>query len=373
MMSGARPELIFVAGPQENHRVVLMNNICIAGRSPQAEVVIREEFVSRNQLQFIFTRDGWIVENLVKASKMEIGGKVYKAGKKILLDSGDAIKIGMETEILFVAPEDDPAEVLLAYREANPVAAPIPVPVSVPDAKPIEKPAKPYIDLDAQPTEFIDIPTHELSADSPEKEMTEFEMQAAASQKKKKLYMILGIAWLAILGGVGLMLMSLDSGGILGSSMPREWKREWIKKAIVSPLVRQHRPDEDRILMDKADNYFAVRAAQKKNLYRAVLHYRLAMAHRAGDNAFLPSLQQGNYTTASQELVQLVTVEYEAMIQRERSNDWRAAYNSAERIHMLYLPRVLATDEDDKKVLILLENVDAHQDYIAGHMKKKKR
>ena len=371
-MPGARPELIFVEGPQENQRVVLMNNICIAGRSPQVDVVIREEFVSRNQLQFIFTRDGWIVENLVKSSKMEIDGKFYKAGKKILLDSGDTIKIGMETKLLFIAPEDDPAVVLLAYREAHPKAAPISVPVPVPSAKPIEEPVRPMIDLDAQPTEFIEIPTGEMSIDSPEKEMTEFEMQAQASAKKKKLYMILGIGWLAILGGVGLMLMSVETGVVGGNSMPREWTRAWIKKAISSPLTRAHVPDEDRILMDKADNYFAIRTAQKKNLYRAVLHYRLAMAYRVGDNAFLPSLQQGNYTTALTELILLVTQEYEDMIQRERNDDWRAAYNSAERIHMLYLPRVLATDERDKKVLIFLGNVDKHQDYIASHMGKKK-
>ena len=64
------------------------------------------------------TADGWIMENL-SANGTAVNGRRYKADKQILLATGDVIGVGMETEILFVAGGDDPAEAIARYRQSQ--------------------------------------------------------------------------------------------------------------------------------------------------------------------------------------------------------------------------------------------------------------
>ncbi|MBT7170756.1 MAG: FHA domain-containing protein [Phycisphaerales bacterium] len=342
-----------------------MNNICIAGRSPQVDVVIREEFVSRNQLQFIFTHDGWIVENLVKARKMEINDKVYKAGKKILLDSGDVIKIGMETKLLFVSPEDDPAEVLMAYRGAHPTAVPVEAPADAPAPTPVTKPAKPYIDLDAQPTEFIEIPTEQTSETKPEKELTEHDQAAAAASRKKKLYMILGGAWVGIILVIALALSTVTKNGPAKTGGLSEWPAEKIRAAFSSKLETSHKPGQDQIEIERADSLFAIRGSQRQNYYKTLCHYRAAMAHRVGQAVPLPSRQEQRYRTVLQELTDIITEEYKTMIQRERNKSWLDAKYSANLILMDYIPRKTVLEFRDEEVDKFISNIFKHLNRIS--------
>ena len=82
----------------------------------------REEAASREHIRFLFTHDGWVMENL-SANGTLINNKRYKRDKKILLDTGDVLGVGLETKILYVAPGDDPEEALGAWRAANPEPA----------------------------------------------------------------------------------------------------------------------------------------------------------------------------------------------------------------------------------------------------------
>ena len=92
-MPSTCPELIFVAGPQQGERAVLMSPVVGVGRSPDADVQLSELYVSRRQLQFAITHEGWIVENVAKKSRVRINGKKLKVGKKLILDTGDLLSV----------------------------------------------------------------------------------------------------------------------------------------------------------------------------------------------------------------------------------------------------------------------------------------
>ena len=118
-MAAARPELLFVRGPQAGQRVVLTTGQAVLGRSPECDVRLEEESASRRQVQFEMTAEGVVVENLSSQGTL-ISGKRYKSGKRVLLDTGDVLAAGAVTEILFVAAGDDPEAALTAYRQARP-------------------------------------------------------------------------------------------------------------------------------------------------------------------------------------------------------------------------------------------------------------
>ena len=120
------PELIFLSGPQRGERAAILQSPAVAGRSPQAEIILREQGASREQTRFELTREGWIMENL-SANGTRVNGKRYKAGKKILLDTGDILGVGRDTEILYVAAGDDPDTALTAIG-GLPTQAPPPAP-----------------------------------------------------------------------------------------------------------------------------------------------------------------------------------------------------------------------------------------------------
>ena len=82
LMADGRPaELIFVVGPQRGQRVALRTAVAIAGRGTQAEIPLLEETVSRQQMRFELTAQGWLVESLSKNSPLRIGKRKYKPGK----------------------------------------------------------------------------------------------------------------------------------------------------------------------------------------------------------------------------------------------------------------------------------------------------
>ena len=144
-MNSARPELIFVRGPQQGERAVMMTNAVLVGRSPAADVRLTEQTASREQVRFALSPEGWLMENL-STNGTRINGKNYKKKKKLILETGDTLAVGVDTEILYVAPGDDPEEAIAEYRQAHapkeaPAAEAPPEPAPAPAAKPQAKPA----------------------------------------------------------------------------------------------------------------------------------------------------------------------------------------------------------------------------------------
>ncbi len=114
-MSQMHPELIFVAGPQADQRIVLSSPVAELGRGSDVDILFSEEYVSRNQARYEFLQAGPTLENLSNRGTW-INGKRYKAGKRVLLETGDLIGVGQETQILFVSAGDDPDTALATYR-----------------------------------------------------------------------------------------------------------------------------------------------------------------------------------------------------------------------------------------------------------------
>ena len=123
-MADPRPELVVVAGDQMDTRVVLMTDEAFVGRAADCELQILDTTVSRKHLRFLLAPGGWLVEN-VSTNPIRINGKGYKNGRRIFLETGDTICVGVETELLFISPGEDPNAAIAAYREANPLPGPV--------------------------------------------------------------------------------------------------------------------------------------------------------------------------------------------------------------------------------------------------------
>ena len=115
-MGKEHPVLIFISGPQQGQRVELTHPVAVLGRSADADVMFTEQYISRRHLRYEALPDGPTFEVLSKQGAW-INGKRYKAGKRIVLETGDLIGLGLETQILFVSAGDDPEIALASCKE----------------------------------------------------------------------------------------------------------------------------------------------------------------------------------------------------------------------------------------------------------------
>ena len=130
----SRPEIIFVNGPQRGHSEPLTADVVIVGRGADCDVRIGEQTVSRRQVRFELTYDGWVVENLSR-NPILIDGRKYKAARRVILETGDVLAMGLSTEILFVSAGDSPAEALSELYRQRPELEPQ-QPPTAPDGQP---------------------------------------------------------------------------------------------------------------------------------------------------------------------------------------------------------------------------------------------
>jgi HJR/Mrr/RecB family endonuclease len=110
------PELIFVGGLQGGQRVVLTHTVGVFGRDSGADIILSEEYISDCQAQYKLRGNEFILENFSKHGTW-INGKRYKYGELVLLETGDVIGMGRNTQILFVAASDDADVALAVYRD----------------------------------------------------------------------------------------------------------------------------------------------------------------------------------------------------------------------------------------------------------------
>lgn len=355
-MPGARPELFFVSGPQRNDRVVLMNDVMVAGRNDRADLQLTERFVSREQLRFHRTAEGWIVECLSRSNPMRINGKRYRPGKEILLASGDVIAVGVETEILFADAVDDPHRVLAEWREANPevsaevtpvvVEPPAPTPAATPSPSP--RPAK------------------TKTPEEPSSREREKEKQKAKMRK----YAIAFFAYLAVLA-VGAVLLTQNRGKNtkMQEDAPEPLSSKDIEKVLTSDLKRSANEVSAQRSLSEARNYFRHRTSERKNLYRCVMAYRLYKAYRRPEERiFLPE-DERKYRIASQELVDKVRGLYDQAWIAERNHQWARAKEQYE-VLLEYIPVNLADEDPDVRDR-LIDNIFSHIRFVSRRREKK--
>ena len=223
-MPDPRALLIFVGGPQQSQRKALPGGIIRAGRSPAAGVQLTEDYISREQMQFTLTDDGWTLENLSAPNPTRINGKKYRKSQKVLLDTGDVIAAGLETQILFVAPGDDAEEALTAWlgrtEEAPAPEGPAEAEV-IGEVEPGEATRAPLI----QPLP-AESPKQQQAEEEPEEEagpLSEEEEEALKRKAKVKKYTILFSVYLTVIIAFFIILNKVrPSGPEVVRGRPRE-------------------------------------------------------------------------------------------------------------------------------------------------------
>ncbi len=357
-MTDVRPELIFVAGPQCHERAVLMNNVMVAGRSPQADIRIREEFVSRRQLQFELTSQGWVVENLTRSGMIRINGKKYKVGKKVVLGSGDCISTGAETQMLFVEPQDDPNKVLADYRRDHPL--PQPVPVSPPPQASPDDPSP---------------AGHRREEGSAGNAADENEGPSgddiAAQQRKAKIrkYAIgFGIYVAAIIATVVILMSVKKAPQGVSLVQPKRLDGAEIRKALTSKLVRSPNEVAAERELNKARSFFLKRSAEDPNLYLCVKSFRLYLAYRRKDQRTFDPEDERKFRIAREELVQKTQEIYDDAWAAENNHRWKDAYTELERL-LRCIPVKEASDDPSVKS-DLIDNVLDHSRYVSKYLSR---
>ncbi len=365
-MAGARPELIFVAGPQAGQRAVLMNDVSYIGRSPQADVCVQEEFVSRQHVRFALTRDGWVMENVSTSSKISINGKKYKAGKQLILASGDVLGLGAETELLFVEAGDDPNGVLAAYREKNPT----PISSTTKHKKPAEPSKVEKAVSEASPIE----PVKKARKRKPVKEPAS-SGEAARKAKYRKYAIGFGI-YMVLMIGLFALLMAAKSAkeDQEQTEAPRAWLTgKEISDAIESDLERAPNVEASARSLKNADELFRNRSRthEKKNLYLCVKNYKLYLAFRRKDKRIFTPGDERNFDTARRELIERFQTTYDNALVAERGHRWADAHNELEEL-LRYIPVNEATEDPQVKAVIV-DNVLEHLRYVSKEMNQKKK
>lgn len=356
-MDSARPELVFLTGPQQGERAVLMTNVALMGRSATADVRLKETATSREHVRFQLTPEGWLMENL-SANGTVVNGKRYKK-KKLLLDTGDVLLVGTETQVLYVSPGDDPEEALAAYRQAHPV----------PDVPTTAPPRAEGRARTAAPPAGRKAPERPKTSPVGEKaEAPEGDEEEAGSKKLKYTlfgFILVGMVFL----GVAMIVSSLRGEKEQGDSgLPRLTDGE-ISRALNEPIHRTPSRTKAAETLERAVRSYTNRTLwEPGDLYRCVKSFKLHRAYRQS-KSFDKIEHERMAEKAIQELDALVREKYDAAWKFEKARSWRNATAAFEEL-MIVLP----VEELDKTGpiyrVIIRGNVIQHLNYIKKNVGK---
>ena len=306
-MSNPRPELVHVSGPQAGQRQVIMQSPAVMGRDPLCDLAVEEPAVSRHQVRFDLTADGWMITNL-SSQGTRVNGKNYKSNKKhILLETGDLLMMGAETVVLFVGPEDDPDHALRLYREQIAAAVP-PAPQPAPRKPEPEEPAEQF-DAALAPQDEADV----------------------ARKAKVRKYAIFGGIYLVALIGLVIFLSTLrseeeetESGGIPPLLTQREIENSLDRILGPNPYrVAKSDATAERMLSEARRRYDQ-RLDNPGNLYRALKAYQLYIAYKSTPG-WGPGDDQARYNDAWETLTKRVESLYQQAYTATQAQYYREA------------------------------------------------
>lgn len=360
-MAPSRPELIFVAGPQEGERGLLGCDVVVLGRSTSCDVQITEQAVSREQAIITLTTDGWVIENL-SSNPIRINGKKYKQKKKIVLDTGDVLGFGVRSEVLFVAPGDDADAAVGEYR----INHPLPIEVQQEFFSPAPSSAPPADEAAEAP----------VRPDRSEPEQAGQEATARKAHKAKiRNYVIGGAVYVAVMIVAVVLLMNLKKDG--GIETRRVEGRtnlsdSQIAEAVRAPLAMKNvsrHPSEAALALRSARKYYDGWIDRPGDLYRSVKYFKLYLAYK-GDNRFENTQDERIFLTARQLLIDRVTETYRAAWVHENQKDWPKAYELFDKIR-----NMLPVNEEPgaEKNHLVFRNVLAHISYVRRKYQERKR
>ena len=360
-MAEANPEFIFVLGPQTGLRTVVMKSPAVAGRVASCEVHVAEEFVSRHQFRLELTADGWVMENL-SVNGTRVNGRKFKTGKKVLLDSGDVLGMGKDTEILFVAPGDDPDQVLFESRSAHPAEAEGPAPPPVPeDRGETEQPAE-------QPAEQAQASQRDVPPGAPEGPDEEITDEQRERKAKIRKYVIFGAVWGVALIALIIVLSMVERGGTIVSSRPRQLSKHHIAEALREDIERNKNLQAAAERLRKAvSGYGTGKWFRPGELQECVKNFKLHLAY-LGRPDFDNPRHSLMYKDARDRLTDKVQKEYWQGWIREQDGRWAGADEIWQR-----LMRVIPRDQEwnTPGYERLQKNIMAHAAYVRRHLRKK--
>ena len=332
-MAQNRAELIFVAGPQQGERSLLMTAAVVIGRHPSCDIQITEQTVSREQARFQLSPHGWVVAS-VASSPVRVNGRRYKIGQQIILETGDIVGVGLDTEMLFVAQGDDIEAALAEMREAHPQFAGFAG--TVVGETPSE-PAGPAPTPHAVPVQGLDLPTPPVPASQPEAMdlivATEEETLAAEAvesdkQRKAKLlkylvgFGIYGAVMVAVIAGIYVM-RSGDALEDKEGPLKRLTDRE-IEKILTAELKARSRPQRAEGALNMARRFYDDFPQRPEAMYMAVKHFQIYLKFTKM-KGFPNTADQALYQSAKNKLVESVTKVYRRAWKETKNEDWDAA------------------------------------------------
>lgn len=354
-MSEVFPELVIVAGPQKGERVTLRELVMVLGRSGEADVLLTEQFVSRQHARYERGPEGPTVECLSDHG-LWVNGKRYKPGKRLLLASGDMLGLGHETEILFVAAGDETGEVLAAWQgRPKPVnafgkkvapAAPARKETSHGRSEDSRPPAK-----QAKPRKVETLP----SADA-----------AVVSEKKRRrrLYIMLGIYIVALTVGATVLYIATEkpTGSAQAPPMLTEQQiaEALTERPALTPNLKQM---SDRL--EQARTTYAQCGQDTRKLYQVVRLFDEALAY-SGKSVFDNPDDEKAYTAALKTLTDSLTDRYRDAMLLEKAQNWTKAEQKFSEL-LAILTSYSATSDKD----VLFSNVQLHHRYIKATLLRK--
>ncbi len=360
-MPDPRPELILVGGPATGLRAVLMDDSAIVGRGADCDVKILDETVSRRHLLFRLAPGGWVVENVSKFP-IRINGKKYGKGRKAFVETGDVIRLGMLTDMLFVSPGDDPEQVLRAYRLEHPELPPTGPTGSAVEAEMASEPtvvmAGGQVGSASAATEVDDEPGA-------------LDEEALEQKRKMRKYLIMGGSYVLILVAVFGVLFAVkkDDDGPARRDFPALLTETEIERAL-DPAVdtRGDNPVAAQENLEQARKFYLARQDSIGNLYRCIKFYRWHEAYR-GDR--IPTVQDEQmYDRAVEELAERVVTTYRNAYALSRDRQWARAESAFREIQDLVpaKERPMLTESND-----LWDNVQEHLTYIGQQLEDRSR
>jgi pSer/pThr/pTyr-binding forkhead associated (FHA) protein len=377
-MPEPRPELIFVNGPQKGDRSVLMANLAIMGRATTAEVQLREEFASRQHAKFELTHEGWVIQSLSSLG-IRVNGKKYKPGKKIIVETGDVIGVGAETEILFVSAGDDPEVSLKVYYQKNPTGAKqveVEEGAEKPEAAPSQPAAASALAATAQAPAPSVAPAPALAPpagkEKPPEVAVDPELAAARARTVKlKKYATYGAIYLVVIVGLVFVLSQFKKPPPKGS--PADLLAELTPEKIREVLELKYKLPKD---LTQADKYlskardWATDTVIPGNQYKALKCFKLYLAYQGvAQPTFQEPADQRQYEELLRSLSARITDLYRQAYVFEQRTDWW----NAQRYFWKILKMVPAKDEPyPEQKNALFDNLTAHLEHVSNKLQQSK-
>ncbi len=351
--------MIFVTGPQAGQRVVLSHPVAMLGRGGDADVLFSEEYISRDQARYELVQAGPTLENLASRGTW-INGKRYKTGKRVLLETGDLIGVGQETQVLFVSAGDDPDTALATYRESATTGKD----AFGRKAEPLKQPPPPSDLIESEPaTEQDEQPGEAEFAEKRPSEMSAAErLENEQKVRRKKIIIGLGI-YLAAIIAIAIVLKARSGGKEQPWLIPPKLTNNEIADFIRAPIKGitpiQLREEEE---LKKAEGlYQQYGLSDTYRLYDCLVAFKEALAY-GGRGYYNDPKHDQMYKAVLDKLTEMIQKKYENAYFQEKAEEWDQAEKEFYKILRIY------RNQGDG----LFKNIQAHYKRVKHFQQKGK-